>query len=467
MASYAPSFSVLDDIRRQQLMRQLAQIQADPRGDLSLQTEQPSTYIEPESISAYRKLLQSSPNIEDYKPSRLRSIISGVAGVGAGLSTGNPEAAQSVSNNLRYSPYFRDMGVFQQKLARSKSLVDLDTELAKQRSDYEYNQARGAAERARESSERAQATQAERLAEKAAHETKILPPDYETARKAKMEEMQLQYGPKPVQDPWRFSLDEKSGKVVAFNQSSGETVTTQYTDPQQAKDELSGNLKQYSDAQAILADPNSTPDQKKAAQMVVDMFNAELKDKQRPPTSLYINPGSGLTNAQESRWNQIISQYNQSPLIRAADSLAVASGITKLIRQDPKNGARQIGTLYSYIKALDPDTAVREGELRLAQQAQSLYQRLDNMISRIQNNQVVDPSMILQVAQETDNLIAESNRAAARKADSFKSQAKTLGLEHKWNEYIGGFRPSYSTEPSQSDVVRWEIGPDGKPRRAQ
>lgn len=67
-------------------------------------------------------------------------------------------------------------------------------------------------------------------------------------------------------------------------------------------------------------------------------------------------------------------------------------------------GAGQVAALYSFIKSLDPDTAVREGEVRLAQQAESMINNLLAKYEGITENTLMSEDMFKDVMDLTQNL---------------------------------------------------------------
>lgn len=157
-------------------------------------------------------------------------------------------------------------------------------------------------------------------------------------------------------------------------------------------------------------------------------------------------PGSGeLTPGQVNAFNSIVSKYNASPLIAAADRTAVLSATIKNIKKDPSNGAQQLNLAYSYIQALDTyQSAVREGELSLVNSIDSRIGQLQGEITKIQNGQIVRPEVALQIAAAAETIVGTINQAAKQKAQSFASQANVVGLGPYWNQYVSGFNQGYN-----------------------
>lgn len=161
----------------------------------------------------------------------------------------------------------------------------------------------------------------------------------------------------------------------------------------------------------------------------------------------------GLSQGQANLFNNIITKYNASPLIAAADRTIVLKNSIEQARKNPSDGATQLNLVYSYIQALDTyQSAVREGELGLVNSIDSKIGALSNSVSQIQNGQIVRPEVAKQIADAADNLVNTINQGAKSKAKSFESQANTLGLGEPWKKYQSGFQSSFADKTPQQKV---------------
>lgn len=161
----------------------------------------------------------------------------------------------------------------------------------------------------------------------------------------------------------------------------------------------------------------------------------------------------GLTPGQINAFNSIVSKYNSSPLIAAADRTAVLSQTIQNVKKDPKNAAQQLNLVYSYVQALDTyQSAVREGELALVNSIDSRIGQLSSEVQKIQNGQVVRPEVALQIANAAQDLVTTINSAAKQKAQSYASQANVVGLGPYWNQYVSGFSQGYNNQPSTANA---------------
>jgi hypothetical protein len=152
----------------------------------------------------------------------------------------------------------------------------------------------------------------------------------------------------------------------------------------------------------------------------------------------------GLSTSQANIFNGIVAKYNASPLIAAADRTTVLKNSIAQARANPSDASTQLNLVYSYIQALDTyQSAVREGELGLINSIDSKTGQLQNAVTKVQNGQLVRPEVAKDIANAAENIVNTINQAAKAKAQSYKSQADTLGLGAAWDKYQSGFQATY------------------------
>ena len=87
----------------------------------------------PPALAAYQKGIGEEPMLSQYHPSKMRNILSGIAGVGSGLSTMNPAAAQEAAYQVKYAPFQQQMSQYQQMLDQKRRAAMLEGDIEKQR----------------------------------------------------------------------------------------------------------------------------------------------------------------------------------------------------------------------------------------------------------------------------------------------------------------------------------------------
>lgn len=171
------------------------------------------------------------------------------------------------------------------------------------------------------------------------------------------------------------------------------------------------------------------------------------------------------TEKDRAAFNQIVNQYNKSPLIAASDRTIVLKNTVDSVKQDPSNAAKQLNLAYGYIQALDTyQSAVREGELANVNTIDSKIGQLQNYVQQMTSGQTVRPEIALQIANAAQNLVDYISAGARQKEEVFRSQARVNGIEGAWNSFRGGFSTNYD---SGSDVTLEQlIGQMPEARRA-
>ena len=178
---------------------------------------------------------------------------------------------------------------------------------------------------------------------------------------------------------------------------------------------------------------------------------------------------TGLSTQQFNALNQITTRFQADPIINQALKGATASAIADQVIANPNSATNQLKSLYILVKNLDPDSAVREGELSLANQTQSYLQQFSNTLARIDKGQVIAPDAAVALAQATKELMSAWNATAAKREQQYNSQAGTLGVGNEFGSYIQGSDLGYkntSTPPQANQFAdiesKLEVDPSTK-----
>ena len=162
------------------------------------------------------------------------------------------------------------------------------------------------------------------------------------------------------------------------------------------------------------------------------------------PVEAGISTGD-LTSKEQQMFLTITNKYQADTVIQQAENGQVILGITDQIIANPKNAANQLKSLYVLVKNLDPTSAVREGELALANSTQSYIQQFGNTLARINEGRVISPEAATQLANATKDIVGLWNSAANRKIKQYQSQATTLSpnVGDAFSTYLGGFESRF------------------------
>ncbi len=147
------------------------------------------------------------------------------------------------------------------------------------------------------------------------------------------------------------------------------------------------------------------------------------------------------TAAQEAKFIKISTAYQSSEVIKNAVNAASLRVISDQIIKNPGSATNQLKALYGIVKGLDPDSVVREGEIALAQRAQSYKDQLESYAARITKGQIIHPDTAKALAQAAKDLAVAWQASEKRLNQFYGSQAKVGGIGDMWTEYLEGIEP--------------------------
>lgn len=129
-------------------------------------------------------------------------------------------------------------------------------------------------------------------------------------------------------------------------------------------------------------------------------------------------------------WNKIQNNMNELETIYGAAFDFDESGNVIDGSYDSRgNGAAQIGMLYSFIKGLDPESVVREGETALAQSALSRWQQLDAEVTKFGSPQVLTEEQLSEMYQLAKDLNAISIKQSKKRMMWHYDKAKSNDVD--------------------------------------
>jgi hypothetical protein len=120
-----------------------------------------------------------------------------------------------------------------------------------------------------------------------------------------------------------------------------------------------------------------------------------------------------LTTQQSSALNSIAGSFDNELLVRTFGKLQEANTFIKSLAKDSSNPADDQGLIYSFAKAMDPDSVVREGEYATVQKyAQQWTASFGYDVMRVVNNQ----EFLTQKARENIKMTVEKKFEASKKS---------------------------------------------------
>lgn len=159
-------------------------------------------------------------------------------------------------------------------------------------------------------------------------------------------------------------------------------------------------------------------------------------------------PGN-LSSSQQSVFGRITKKVDAA--VQVANKANSLQASIDALRKNPTNGANQINSIYQYIKGLDTDSAVREGEIDLIQGGlQSILGKGENLVQRINSNQSITASAALDLANGAQNLVNNIYEQARANEARFRSEANAAGIGDTWNSYRSGFQAPWDGAQAQA-----------------
>ena len=160
--------------------------------------------------------------------------------------------------------------------------------------------------------------------------------------------------------------------------------------------------------------------------------------------------GTDLDTKQQAVFNRIVDKYNASPAIQALSRANVLKNLADQAEKDPSNAVNQLALIYSYIKGLDTESAVREGEITLVQSIQSYLSKWQTSLEKVASGKVISTDATKQIASGAKTIIKAIEDTARQKEASFKAQARTNGTQvfSAWNDFQQGVKEFQDTGTS-------------------
>ena len=208
---------------------------------------------------------------------------------------------------------------------------------------------------------------------------------YDTARKAseasRAEKLAtFDAKKKAVQDDKvRAYLSEKFNLPTGIDVESGEKLATL----EQAKQLREAQMKESASAR----------DEAAAERQSTRETSREEREAYREALS-----GEKRTKQDEDRTQGIRKEITGSKSYQSWLDIKNASDNLQNAATNP-TAKRTLGAIYSYVKALDPGSVVREGEITLSQSARSGFERVEGYFRRLATGQVLNPDEVKEMAE--------------------------------------------------------------------
>lgn len=144
--------------------------------------------------------------------------------------------------------------------------------------------------------------------------------------------------------------------------------------------------------------------------------------------------GASLTGSQATRFSGLTKKFDAA--IAVANKAKSLEALAEEVVKNPSSASNQLNLIYSYIKGLDTDSAVREGEIDLIRAGtQSFLDRGKASIERISQGKPISTAAALEIATGAKTLVKNIYEQALSKDKFISSEAITYGIQDAWNEH--------------------------------
>jgi len=217
-----------------------------------------------------------------------------------------------------------------------------------------------------------------------------------------------------------------------------------------------------------------------AETFMTDQEIAEAQANGQKITAFRPEDPTGMSPRQSIAYMGLTNKYSESPAIKQAQAGIAANMIADQVIANPGNATNQLKAMYQFIKNLDYNSAVREGETALVQLTQGYWDKWGMTLDRLMNKGVVvTPDVAVNLARGSKELVQAWNAQAANREQMLKAQAGPMGLTDKVDAFLGGFdRPwapgatkdnpvtvKSAQEANQLAPGTFYLAPDGKTRK--
>lgn len=235
----------------------------------------------------------------------------------------------------------------------------------------------------------------------------------------------------------QFSKDQADLLKAAASNSAPPSVIRAIRDAKDYASAIQAGGDYLATATGIVGEYNRyARDEKAAGKKPVSFHEYQTEDANRKVLASQVANAQGLTPAQSSTLLTITNKYQSDGIIKAGMQAEQSKRIADTVIANPENAAQQIIALYQFVKNLDQNSAVREGEVGLAMQAQSLIANWQTRIAGVFEGRPVDPEVAKGLAQAVKGLADETIATSGKWESNYRSQARSLTVGGAFDEYL-------------------------------
>jgi hypothetical protein len=175
----------------------------------------------------------------------------------------------------------------------------------------------------------------------------------------------------------------------------------------------------------------------------IDFNTYQNIDANRKAKASAIADSSGMTTRQNINFMGITNKFQADTIMATANQAKTAIQIAEQAKANPGNAGDQLTILYTLVKNLDPNSAVREGEISLAQTTQSYLSKFKTNLQRISEGKPISNDATKVLADATISLAQKWEEAGVRREKQYTAQAQVAGVGDAFSQYLGSIERPY------------------------
>jgi hypothetical protein len=175
------------------------------------------------------------------------------------------------------------------------------------------------------------------------------------------------------------------------------------------------------------------------------MANQQMKDRMadRALARESLNSSKQDKVTEKERYHQdAYLQFATSKTAPIRSSYSAIQNAARLSSTGTKNPAEDITALYSFVKNLDPNSSVREGEVGLARDISSIQGKVQTYFNKVSNGDSLDSKTVDNLKKEILRMADSQKQSYNTEMAAYKAGAKNRGVPE--SRYVE-FDPQHST----------------------
>jgi hypothetical protein len=156
---------------------------------------------------------------------------------------------------------------------------------------------------------------------------------------------------------------------------------------------------------------------------------AARKDKQAHERKLAEREDVKAGRIQTGQELSLNRDWRNHPITKSSNEMGLAYNKFNAAMKTANSGMKDLSSIYAFVKALDPNSVVREGEIALSREATPALNKLKDMVNKYgKEGSLIPPQTILQIKAQMDAIRAGQDISQLALDDQFRQQSMDFGF---------------------------------------